>query len=296
MAATCSHQDPERTKVSASAHGVASLRGMEMKRGPEERVFDDPYAEMLGGQVGPKWIQFMEDAYFKERPDRDTPENREAYCQRLATSLAIRTNRIDHGVCSILQAHPEVQQVCVLGAGLDTRPWRLSTSVDREIQYFELDFPEIFHFKLNALQEAGASIQPPFVYHQVEVDLSLPTWSDILVTKYHFDPTRPTIWILEGLTMYLLDEEMETLARFVSTLSALGSHLLVDCFATHYRAARTGAWRFRHDDLAIYFQPFGWNGVSTDYKELGRLIGRPNDASPGGYFLYQGTKVTDNST
>eukprot|EP01033_Poteriospumella_lacustris_P007846 gene7846-5647_t len=72
MAATCSHQDPERNKVSASAHGVASLRGMEMKRGPEERVFDDPYAEMLGGQVGPKWIQFMEDAYFEERPDKDT--------------------------------------------------------------------------------------------------------------------------------------------------------------------------------------------------------------------------------
>eukprot|EP01033_Poteriospumella_lacustris_P013316 gene13316-9542_t len=261
---------------------------MEMKRGPGERVFDDPYAEMLGGQVGPKWIQFMEDAYFKERPDKDTPENREAYCQRLATSLAIRTNRIDHGVCSILQAHPE-ELVWTLAHGVYRR-------VSTEKSSTELDFPEIFHFKLNALQEAGATIQSPFVYYQVEVDLSLPSWSDTLVTKYHFDPTRPTIWILEGLTMYLLDEEMETLARLVSTLSAEGSHLLVDCFATHYRAARTGAWRFRHDDLAVYFQPFGWNGVATDYKELGRPIGRPNDASPGGYFLYQGTKVTPNST
>lgn len=264
-----------------------------MKRSSEERVFDDPYAEMLGGEEGLKWIQFIEDAYFKERPGKDTPENRVAYRQRRATSLAIRTNRIDHGICSVLQEHPEIQQVCVLGAGLDTRPWRLSTGIDREIHYFELDFPEIFRFKLNALQEVGATVQVPFVYHHIEVDLSIPTWSDNLVTTHHFDPSRPTIWILEGLIMYLLNSEMETLSRSVSNLSAIGSHILVDCFASRYGVTLLGPQCFRHDDLTIYLQPFGWAGTSTDYKDLGRAIGRPNEANPGGYFLYQGTKVTD---
>ncbi len=156
MAATCSHQDPERSKVSASAHGVASLRAMEAEYPPEERLFDDPYAGLLGGTVGGKWIQVMEDSYFRDRADQDSIENRLKYRTRLAIVLAIRTNRIDHGIDSILQEHPVVKQICVLGAGLDTRPWRLQIKADRRVEYFELDFPEIFNFKLTTLQSANA--------------------------------------------------------------------------------------------------------------------------------------------
>ncbi len=103
----------------------------------------------------------------------------------------------------------DIGQICVLGAGLDCRPWRLSNdgcnAPSSKLKYFEVDFPEIFSHKLPILASMDAQTQ--FEYISVCADLSLPNWLDALISA-GFDPTKPTLWLLEGLTMYLTESEI----------------------------------------------------------------------------------------
>ena len=64
-------------------------------------------------------------------------------------------------------------QVCVLGAGLDSRAWRLKMSdifkdatavrpTSSKIGYFEIDFPELFNYKLSVLANVCMDLHEPF--------------------------------------------------------------------------------------------------------------------------------------
>ena len=134
MAATCSHKDETRQGVSSTAHLVASFRAL------EKDLFIDPYADLLGGTIGREFIEKMKNE-----------ENGEQKFQQFANGMATRTKFIDEEVEASYEKNL-VTQVVSLGAGLDTRPWRLSSSNNRS-DYFEVDFKEIFNFKLSLLPD-----------------------------------------------------------------------------------------------------------------------------------------------
>jgi O-methyltransferase involved in polyketide biosynthesis len=104
------------------------------------------YAEALAGEIGKKYVEGKHGTPTKTMTD----------------GLAVRTRRIDDEL-----NRNTLTQICVFGAGLDTRPWRLKKPflVDEPMHYFEVDFPEIFEFKLKILQEMGAASE--FEYHSV---------------------------------------------------------------------------------------------------------------------------------
>jgi O-methyltransferase involved in polyketide biosynthesis len=70
-----------------------------------------------------------------------------------------------------------------------------------DLNYFEVDFPESFAYKLPTLKDAGA-VSHCGEYHSVQADLSLPTWMEKLINE-GFQVDKKTVWILEGLTGYL---------------------------------------------------------------------------------------------
>jgi O-methyltransferase involved in polyketide biosynthesis len=178
-AANVSHKDPERKGVGATAHGVASLRAWETDKGERGLIFD-PYGHVLGGEPGFQWLN---NGFPNKALVRDD----------FITGIALRTMKIDELIIKAMQ--DGYTQICVLGAGLDARPWRLhlerrvthSESKD-DIQYvpaavspfpatvtwFEVDFPEIFEFKHKTLEDANASLGCN--YKAVRTDLSLPDW------------------------------------------------------------------------------------------------------------------------
>jgi methyltransferase (TIGR00027 family) len=294
MASSCSHQDPERRVVSASAHGVAKLRGLEQfYYQSEDQIINDPYATALGSEVGEEWILTAANAAIKGTPDENKPEAIEAFRLRLTNLLAIRTNRIDHSINTILSdPTSSVNQICVLGAGLDARPWRLKINANNltTVKYFECDFQEIFDYKLSTLKNLNAVVQPPFVYQNVIMDLSLPTWP-IVLEKAGFQKHQPVLWILEGLTMYLKHEEMNQLMTLINSLSVPNSHIILDAFHTQYQGLKHAAILFRHDNLSQYMATHDWQGTHTDYKQLGLQISRPNPTTPDGYNLFVGKKL-----
>jgi methyltransferase (TIGR00027 family) len=115
-----------------------------------------------------------------------------------------------------------VRQVVVLGAGLDTRAYRLAWPPDAVI--FEVDQPGVLEFKERVLTERAA--QPNCARTSVDVDLR-DNWAGGLVAG-GFDPAATTAWLAEGLLAYLPRDAEDRLLNQIDDVSARGSRLALD--------------------------------------------------------------------
>eukprot|EP01032_Pedospumella_encystans_P017768 gene17768-20241_t len=292
MAQNTSHKDATRCKVGQTAHLVASLRGLEHCR--EDRLFKDPFAELLGQNFG----KGDEKVVLATAADSSFPRHYDGNIVAmnilpagLIEAVAIRTRKIDDEAKRFLREQSPVQ-ICVLGAGLDTRPWRLDLSEDTEapngldtsaIKYFELDFAEIFQYKLLVLENAGATSK--FNYISVQADLSLPGWIEKL-TLAGFDSSVPTFWLLEGFTGYLTEDEFHSLFTTLTSLSAPHSRL-VATFLTPVSRTKTSMHRFMPEvPIGEVTKHAGWAGEQEDIKVTGLQYQRTiMDNSMDGYFF-----------
>ena len=111
------------------------------------------------------------------------------------------------------------RQVVLLGAGLDTRAFRLSLPDDTVV--YEVDTPGVLAFKARVLADVGAGVAIRRV--SVETDLR-DDWRGELLTA-GFDPKVPTTWLAEGLLMYFQPAETDRFLDEIGELSAPGSSL-----------------------------------------------------------------------
>jgi methyltransferase (TIGR00027 family) len=115
--------------VSDTAFWVAYYRALESKR--RDALFHDPLAEKLSGERGRRVAKHMG----AERA--------------MAWTLSVRTLIIDDLIINAIK--DGVDLVLNLGAGLDTRPYRLDLPGD--FQWVEVDFQHMIDFKTDALAQ-----------------------------------------------------------------------------------------------------------------------------------------------
>ncbi|MCI2416854.1 SAM-dependent methyltransferase [Saccharopolyspora sp. K220] len=125
----------------------------------------------------------------------------------------------------------EARQVCILAAGLDARALRLELP-DRT-NVFELDTREVLDFKQELLERGSADPTASDRRTVVAVDLR-EDWSAALV-EAGFRPEVPTVWLVEGLLMYLDATQCDRLLDDIAALSAPGSRIAFDYFARNPR-------------------------------------------------------------
>jgi methyltransferase (TIGR00027 family) len=132
---------------------------------------------------------------------------------------------------------PGVAQFVSLGAGFDTRGYRLPD--DTRVRVFEVDSPQTQTVKRDTLERAG--IDSGAVTF-VPADFEKQDWLACLIAA-GFDPAEPTLFLCEGVTMYLEPEAVEdTLRKIAST--APGSAVAFDYFTTEALESRALYWRF----------------------------------------------------
>jgi methyltransferase (TIGR00027 family) len=134
---------------------------------------------------------------------------------RLGRYFGLRTRLLDDFI-------PGSAQTVLLGAGLDTRAFRLPWPVDSHV--FELDRGPVLDFKHRVL--AGIGAVPLVKRTPVEADLR-GNWSAALLDA-GFCPGLPTTWVAEGLLLYLSAAAETSLMRTVNTLSEPGSRLFYE--------------------------------------------------------------------
>lgn len=185
--------------LGTTAYWTAAVRAAENQR--EDRLFEDPWAAPLAGDVGAQWA-----------------------AGRSLTSLvpiALRTRYFDDFLQRITQEEG-IRQVVLLAAGLDTRAYRLTWPIDTRL--FELDQPAVLDYKARVLDAAEA--RPSCIRQAVGSDLTAP-WATALVAA-GFDANQPAVWLLEGFLFYLEPEAITRLLDTVTALAVPGSWLGFD--------------------------------------------------------------------
>ncbi len=132
---------------------------------------------------------------------------------------------------------PDVAQFVILGAGFDTRAYRLPN--DTRVRVFEVDSPRTQMVKRETLKKAGIDSSGVTF---VSADFEKEDWLARL-TAAGFDPGGRTLFLWEGVTMYLDRKAVEdTLRRIAST--AQGSVVAFDYFTTEALESRAPYWRY----------------------------------------------------
>lgn len=111
-----------------------------------------------------------------------------------------------------------VRQVVTVGAGYDSRPWRLRHD---GVRFFELDHPATQTDK----RRRAPSLEPVFVAADLIDD-------DICAALEHggFDSSVPAIFVVEGVTMYLEESVVRRQLASLARLAAPRSQLAVDFY------------------------------------------------------------------
>ncbi len=131
-------------------------------------------------------------------------------------SIEARTRFIDDRVLAALAAG--IRQVVICGAGYDDRALRFRTS---GVRFFELDHPATQADK--AARLAAIAGPGPVL---VQADFSTDDVAAALAHAGH-DPTQPTLFICEGLLVYLTRQECDRLLAALAERAAPGSELVV---------------------------------------------------------------------
>jgi methyltransferase (TIGR00027 family) len=124
-------------------------------------------------------------------------------------ALLCRTSYIDDVL--IDASGKGISQVVILGAGMDSRPYRKMT--DRNIVFFEVDYPEVLAFKKKRLKRIYKNLPSSVLY--IPIDFNSQTLQDVL-TQPHFSLNEKTLFIWEGVTQYITHEAADAVLRFIS--------------------------------------------------------------------------------
>ena len=125
----------------------------------------------------------------------------------------------------ILRRHLDgASQFVVLGAGFDTRAY--GDLASDGLKFFEVDQSTTQRLKRSGLKDAGI---PSDHVTFVEVDFSTENPFEKLISQ-GFDPERKTIFLMEGVTLYLSEDDVRQTLRGVATHSAPGSVLVADFY------------------------------------------------------------------
>eukprot|EP00929_Paragymnodinium_shiwhaense_P120631 TRINITY_DN92620_c0_g1_i1.p1 TRINITY_DN92620_c0_g1~~TRINITY_DN92620_c0_g1_i1.p1 ORF type:complete len:311 (-),score=48.23 TRINITY_DN92620_c0_g1_i1:271-1119(-) len=137
----------------------------------------------------------------------------------------IKRCTIGDELCSEGYNNHGVRQVVSIGAGMDSRAFRLGMY---EATFFEVDSEDLFSVKepLVADVELQAAARKA-VIGRVGDDFDL---RQELISQ-GFDPMKPSVWLLEGLVSYLTAQNMVKVAGEIGSLAAPGSALWFDGFS-----------------------------------------------------------------
>eukprot|EP00747_Dinoflagellata_sp_TGD_P189471 gnl/TRDRNA2_/TRDRNA2_49840_c0_seq1.p1 gnl/TRDRNA2_/TRDRNA2_49840_c0~~gnl/TRDRNA2_/TRDRNA2_49840_c0_seq1.p1 ORF type:complete len:240 (-),score=22.90 gnl/TRDRNA2_/TRDRNA2_49840_c0_seq1:500-1219(-) len=203
--------------------------------------------------------------------------------------IAIRTRYFDDVIKSFLDdamEHASPVQVVHLGAGMDSRPFRLNAA--RSTVFYELDNTDVLVLKEKLLCNAIATESPEIrdiitkgndrrISLGCNIELGRGTDWKAPLLKAGFDWTKPTCWVLEGLTYYIRDDAtMRGIFTTMRRLSAPKSRLIVSV-ASRASLLRAGAsnsslmqsWKWASDQPDLVLRECGWDSQSVDVVALG---------------------------
>ena len=250
----------EINDVTDTAIWVAAYRAEESLR--KDALFHDTFAQLLVGTEG------------------ELIATRTQGSRYTAWSVVIRTFIIDRFIMNLLATG--VDTVLNLGAGLDTRPYRLDLPSD--LRWIEVDFPKIIDHKNEKLKEQT----PRCKLERVQLDLSNEELRNNFLEKIS-STSKNILVITEGVIPYLSNIEARSLAdalkkhtNFTHWITEYYSPEILKFLRTPKRLTqmKNSPFLFYPEDWFLFFKESGWEILDTKYfgvesEKLGRTPPTP---------------------
>ncbi len=175
-----------------------------------------------------------------------------------------------------------LQQGVLIGAGLDTRAFRLQLPPDFHL--IEIDQTALLEWKQDVIEAKG--VMPTCRRSWIGADLR-EDWTENLPRR-GFDAARPTLFIAEGLLPYLSPDQQRTLLDHVDALAMTGSALAADRIVGDPHGSDRAASLTRRSgldmtqllangenhDIGRVLRDRGWNIRETPVADLAAFYGR----------------------
>jgi methyltransferase (TIGR00027 family) len=188
-------------KLSNTSLGAATMRLIEQYQPKQIRLFNDPVVKDLIGTPIRFLMQFG-------GMRRLTLQQSDAITKGIYGAQICRTRYIDDAVQAALARG--IGQVVILGAGLDTRPYRLG-GIER-IKVYEVDLPAVQADKKRKLEKRFGGL--PGHVSFIPIDFDTQNLETVLAGT-PFDRSKPALFIWEGVTQYISEEAVARTLTFV---------------------------------------------------------------------------------
>ncbi|HMI53651.1 MAG TPA: SAM-dependent methyltransferase [Candidatus Saccharimonadales bacterium] len=197
-----------RWQPSRTAEYMAFFRAAESVRPANRRLFEDRFAVRF---IRPRlrWAVWLSKnpvlaAFINWYADHRLPGAR--------TSAVARTRFVDDALRPSLAKG--IGQLVILGAGFDCRAYRLAEL--QQMTVFEVDHPATLSTKLQCLRQVLPGV--PEHVRFVESDFNRLGLAEAL-RRAGFEPSRPAVFLWEGVTNYLTAEAVDSVLRYVACCS-----------------------------------------------------------------------------
>ena len=192
-----------KNKSGNTAFGAAAVRLIEQYEPEDKRLFNDhvvyhltyPFLRFL------LKFKFMRDYYIR-LSDKIIPG--------IIGGQICRTKFIDDKTLSVLK---DVEQILILGAGLDTRAYRLK-GIEQKI-IFEIDLPDVQQYKKQKLVKYLGKL--PISVNYIPIDFNK-TKTETALDNSSFDFNKRTLVIFEAVTQYITADAVDEVFKFISKL------------------------------------------------------------------------------
>lgn len=202
---------------SKMAEMIALHRVVESRFPEGQRICYDPYAVYF---IDPKTLELA-----AKNPEKvkEMKEHYESLFPGLGNSIRARVRYFDDFVKS--EVDKGIEQLVILGAGYDTRAYRIK-GLER-IRVFEVDHPATQVIKQEKIKSIFGQIPKNVAY--VPADLSVNSLEKMHSEK-GYDPTKRTLFVMEGVIMYIPAKAVDDLLSFIVRRSGKGSKIIFDYY------------------------------------------------------------------
>jgi methyltransferase (TIGR00027 family) len=248
--------DSAITHVSDTAFWIAHLRAVETQR--PDALVRDPFAARLAGERGRQIAASI------------------PMSEVVGWTVAVRTLIIDEYI--ELALGEGVDTILNLGAGLDTRPYRMD--LPESLTWIEADYPHVIEYKNKLLigERVACTLE------SVKIDLADLSARRGLFAAVNARAQRLMI-LTEGVVPYLSNDEAASLADDLRAMDR-ARLWIVDYLepefaqyrrrSTLQRALQNAPFRFAPADWHAFFEAHGWRARKIRYiADEAERLGRP---------------------
>ncbi|MBA4369122.1 MAG: SAM-dependent methyltransferase [Desulfobacterium sp.] len=205
----------KKNRSSRTAEIVTAWRAAESLQPEDDRICND---ELAGKLIHPVY-QFIGAFDFLRKLGI-------WYSERMAPGIPgfviARTRYIDDHLQACI--HEGLEQLVILGAGLDSRAYRFQSLATTPVRVFEVDHPATQQVKIQRVLKAIGNIPEHVTYVPIDFDRER---LDQKLTATGYSHHKKTFFILEGVVTYLTAEAVDNTLAFVTQNSGPGSSIIM---------------------------------------------------------------------